>query len=478
MYPNQTAATRPSQTLNVFGFDISNVRKTDAASSLVWNAQQCKQTCVAFLNADCINKSYSDREYRRVLNTFDVLYSDGVGMRWATKLQGHELIDNVNGTDLFPVLLDELASKGRSIFLLGGRPGRAAKVAEYIKTEFPGVSVRGHHHGYLNKENSASVFEKINESKADVLLVAMGAPRQEGWIAEHKGEINIPVMLGVGGLFDYFSGAIPRAPSWIRAISLEWVWRLAMEPRAKAQRYLIGNLVFIVRALLEANRRPRSNKAKWSMGRLRVLAWRVLDYSNAMAKRVMDVVLAGSAAALLSPLLITTALLIRLESPGSCLFSQIRVGKNGKEFRMYKLRSMFSDAEARRSRLEALNEMQEGVIFKMRQDPRITRVGRVIRKLSIDELPQLWNVLVGDMSLVGPRPSLPSETAQYTTEDRYRLQCKPGITCFWQVMGRSSIPFDQQVELDLRYIREKSFWTDLRILLKTVPAVLSAKGAF
>lgn len=478
MYHNQIVTRHPSQTLNVFGFDISNVSKTEAASSLVRNARQSKQTCVAFLNADCINKSYSDPEYRRILRTFDVLYSDGVGMRWATKLQGQELVDNVNGTDLFPVLLDELASKGRSIFLLGGRPGRAAKVADYIKSEFPGVSARGSHHGYLNKENSDSVIKQINDAKADVLLVAMGAPRQERWIAEHKGEINVPVMLGVGGLFDYFSGAIPRAPSWIRSLSLEWVWRLAMEPRAKAYRYLVGNPLFLARAFLEASKSQRGKKHTSAIGRLRVLAWRALDQSNILAKRAMDIVLAGVVATFLSPVLITTALLIRLESPGSCLFSQIRVGKNGKEFRMYKFRSMFSDAETQRSELEALNEMQEGVIFKMRQDPRISRVGSVIRKLSIDELPQLWNVLIGDMSLVGPRPPLPSETAQYTTEDRYRLQCKPGITCFWQVMGRSAIPFDKQVQLDLRYIREKSFWTDLKILLMTVPAVLSTKGAF
>lgn len=196
------------------------------------------------------------------------------------------------------------------------------------------------------------------------------------------------------------------------------------------------------------------------------------------AKRAFDIVVATTILVLLSPFLLVVALLIRLDSKGPVFFSQARVGKQGVLFKMYKFRSMFVDAEQRKVALMAHNEMQGGVLFKMRDDPRVTRMGRLIRKYSIDELPQIWNVLTGDMSLVGPRPPLPSEVAQYTPYQRRRLDVNPGITCIWQVSGRSNIPFPKQVELDLEYIANQSFWNDMSLLVKTVPAVLKAQGAY
>lgn len=195
------------------------------------------------------------------------------------------------------------------------------------------------------------------------------------------------------------------------------------------------------------------------------------------SKRGLDIVASLCGLLLLSPLLLITVLAIVVESRGGPFFSQPRVGKQGRHFRCWKFRSMFQDAEARKAALLAQNEMAGGVIFKMKNDPRITRVGRIIRKLSIDELPQLWNVLVGDMSLVGPRPPVPAEVAEYTPYQRQRLSVTPGITCIWQVSGRSNIPFPEQVEMDLRYIKQRSLWLDLKLLLLTVPAVLTARGA-
>jgi exopolysaccharide biosynthesis polyprenyl glycosylphosphotransferase len=195
-------------------------------------------------------------------------------------------------------------------------------------------------------------------------------------------------------------------------------------------------------------------------------------------KRAMDISASAVALLLLSPLLLLVAMLVKLESPGPVLFSQTRVGRRGRAFRCWKIRSMYVDAEARKAALLEDNEMQGGTTFKMKRDPRITGVGRFIRKASIDELPQLWNVLMGEMSLVGPRPPVPAEVAQYTALDRLRLSVKPGITCIWQVSGRSDIPFDQQVALDVRYIHERSLWLDIRLLLATVPAVLFARGAY
>jgi lipopolysaccharide/colanic/teichoic acid biosynthesis glycosyltransferase len=167
-----------------------------------------------------------------------------------------------------------------------------------------------------------------------------------------------------------------------------------------------------------------------------------------------------------------------IENPGPIIYSQERIGKDGKPFLFYKFRSMIVGADKLKDKLLDDNESKDGVIFKMKRDPRITKVGRVIRRYSIDELPQLINVLKGEMSMVGPRPPLPKEVNQYTLEDRKRLHIKPGITCIWQVEGRSDIPFTQQVELDKQYIRSQSFWEDLKILLKTIPAVLTGKGAY
>jgi len=173
-----------------------------------------------------------------------------------------------------------------------------------------------------------------------------------------------------------------------------------------------------------------------------------------------------------------TAIAIKLEDPGPVFFTQTRVGRFGSTFPFYKFRSMYVDAEARKAELMAQNESGDGVIFKMKNDPRITRVGKFIRRFSIDELPQLLNVLKGDLALVGPRPPVPSEVADYTLEQRKRLHVKPGITCIWQVSGRSDIPFREQVQLDLQYIRSQSLWTDILLLLKTIPAVLFGRGAY
>jgi exopolysaccharide biosynthesis polyprenyl glycosylphosphotransferase len=193
-------------------------------------------------------------------------------------------------------------------------------------------------------------------------------------------------------------------------------------------------------------------------------------------KRVIDVVVSATALLVLSPLLLLTALTIRLESAGPALFSQERIGKMGRRFRLLKFRSMVSNADEQRDALRAHNEM-DGPMFKMRRDPRVTRVGRLIRKTSIDELPQLINVLRGEMSLVGPRPSLPEEVRQFKPWQRRRLSMKPGITCIWQVSGRNKVDFERWMELDLEYIDHWSLWLDLKILAKTVPVVVFGIGA-
>lgn len=197
-----------------------------------------------------------------------------------------------------------------------------------------------------------------------------------------------------------------------------------------------------------------------------------------MGKRFLDVILSFIGLILLTPLFLFLAILIKVEDPkGPVFFAQTRVGKNGKLFKMYKFRSMVRNAEERLSELIHQSDVQ-GAMFKMKHDPRITKVGRVIRKSSLDELPQLVNVLRGDMSLVGPRPPLPREVNEYTSYDMQRLLVVPGCTGLWQVSGRNHVGFQEMVELDLKYIRERSFKKDLHILLKTVKVLVGTDDAY
>lgn len=195
-------------------------------------------------------------------------------------------------------------------------------------------------------------------------------------------------------------------------------------------------------------------------------------------KRLFDLVSTSLGLVIISPLLLLIALAIRLDSPGPILFKQQRVSVKGRTFWMYKFRSMYVDAEAQLEKIIHLNERKDGLMFKVKNDPRITKVGRFLRKTSLDELPQLFNVLRGEMSLVGPRPPLPREVEQYATHHRQRLEVLPGITGLWQVSGRSEIvDFEEVVRLDLEYIQDWSLWLDFKILAKTLPAVIQSKGA-
>ena len=194
-------------------------------------------------------------------------------------------------------------------------------------------------------------------------------------------------------------------------------------------------------------------------------------------KRLIDIVGSGLGILILIPVFLIIGILIKLEDPkGSVFFSQKRNGLNGKEFNMYKFRSMVHNAEDLLESLMSKNEM-DGPVFKIKDDPRITKIGKFIRKTSLDELPQLFNVLKGDMSLVGPRPPIPREVIQYNKYQHQRLLVKPGITCYWQISGRNNIDFDEWVELDLKYIKERNLFKDIYIILMTLPVLLGDKNA-
>jgi exopolysaccharide biosynthesis polyprenyl glycosylphosphotransferase len=201
------------------------------------------------------------------------------------------------------------------------------------------------------------------------------------------------------------------------------------------------------------------------------------EFWQLMFKRLLDILISGAGLVVFAPLFLAIAVAIKMTSPGPVFFRQKRAGTNGRQFTLFKFRTMVKNAEEKLGDLLALNEMK-GPVFKMSNDPRLTSVGKFLRKSSLDEFPQLWNVFIGNMSLIGPRPALPSEVAKYKPWQRRRLSLRPGITCLWQANGRNKITdFDEWMKLDLEYIDTWSLWLDLRILFKTIPVVLIGSGA-
>jgi len=216
---------------------------------------------------------------------------------------------------------------------------------------------------------------------------------------------------------------------------------------------------------------------KWKQ-RTRLALWEGMLRSLLVVKRILDILVGSFALLMLSPLIVLVGICIIIEDGFPVIYMQKRVGLNGREFRFYKFRSMVNGADKMKVDLLDKNESEGGVIFKMKDDPRLLRCGRFLRRWSIDEIPQFFNVLIGDLSIVGPRPPLAEEVKSYTLSDRKRLHVKPGLTCLWQIRGRSDIPFEQQVGLDMQYIQRQSILKDLVIVLKTIPAVLFGRGAY
>lgn len=241
------------------------------------------------------------------------------------------------------------------------------------------------------------------------------------------------------------------------------------------------NTTDFTEAVMRRYTTAQSPAGRWGLNQciwLKRLAWRWLIGGSRFTKRAFDIVGSLVALLLLAPLFLLIAVLIKLEDGDPVVFAQTRVGRRGREFSMFKFRSMCHNAEQRLREVLQRNQHSEGVTFKLKDDPRITRVGRWLRRFSFDELPQFYNVLIGDMSLVGPRPPLPREVARYSLADRRRLETTPGITCFWQISGRSELDFSRQVQLDVQYIENRTLWVDVKILAKTAPAVLSGTGAY
>lgn len=251
------AAPTPPQ-LDFFGITIVNTTLPEAVDWISARAHAGTPSLLAFVNPDCLNIAYVDADYRRILLGADRVLPDGIGIHLGCRMLGVALRANVNGTDLFPPLCERAAREGLGLFLLGARPGVAEAVADKMRARYPGLRVVGTQDGYFAPADEVAIIERINASDAAILMVAFGVPRQEAWLSCHHERLRVPVRLGVGGLFDFYSGRIPRAPVWMREIGLEWVWRLLQEPGRMWRRYLIGNPLFLYRVWRQARGAQRS----------------------------------------------------------------------------------------------------------------------------------------------------------------------------------------------------------------------------
>ena len=248
---NNAKGLLETDSFNLFDVQLDNMTMKSALDAIMHRVtHRHSSNCAgqfSFVNADCVNKYVKDSMYRQVLNSSERVFADGIGVRIAARWYQTQLKDNVNGTDLFPLLCERLADKQTKVFLFGGRTEVVQKVAAKMAREFPGLNVVGILDGFSHSESPELVTKMINESQAELVFVALGAPLQEKWIDQNKALLNANAAIGVGGLFDFYSGSVSRAPEWVREFSMEWVWRLCAQPKDKAKRYLIGNSVFLAR---------------------------------------------------------------------------------------------------------------------------------------------------------------------------------------------------------------------------------------
>ncbi len=237
--------------IELMGITFNNLTMEEAVAGIVDRARTPQPSQLCFVNADCVNIACHDADYRKLLAASTIVLADGIGLKLAGKILNNNIRQNVNGTDLFPQLCGALAKESLGLYLLGGKPGVPEDVARWVAEHHPGATVSGFHHGFFSAAETGSVLQDIRRSGAGILLVAFGVPKQEKWIRDNLAQTGVSIAMGVGGLFDFYSGRIPRAPVWVRELGMEWLYRFAQEPRRMWRRYFVGNFIFLVRALSE-----------------------------------------------------------------------------------------------------------------------------------------------------------------------------------------------------------------------------------
>jgi exopolysaccharide biosynthesis WecB/TagA/CpsF family protein len=526
-HPNKTIfQTRRTSRIRLMGIPVDALTEREVVNRIITDWRRGIGGWVVTPNLDQLRILCCRPELReKIAEKATLMLSDGMPLVWASRFQGTPVPERVAGSQLILSLTAAAAKAGASIYFLGGNPGTGEKAAIIMADANPGLKIAGILSPPMGFERDpeamASISEQILEAKPDLIYSCFGFPKQELLIRELQEHLPGSWFLGLGGSLSMIAGEFRRAPAWMQRTGLEWVCRLAQEPRRLFSRYIIHDTPFALRLFGSAawgrwtgtaaaarsrlaielrSETPEFSKRsdeeflerilkryatidrghKWlrMTALLKQFTWTAALSAGSAAKRLIDIV--GSIILLLalSPVLLALALLVKATSYGPSFFMQMRVGEQGRLFKMYKFRSMCADAESLKDGLAGDNEMAGSVTFKIKEDPRRTSIGSFMRRWSLDELPQLWNVLKGDMSLVGPRPPLPEEVERYTLTQRRRLEAIPGLTCIWQVSGRSEIPFERQVELDVDYIDRQSMSLDLKLMFQTIGAVLQRRGAY
>lgn len=432
---------------------------------------------VTFIDAAGLSMANEFSDLKQAYSSVDLLIPRGRGINISMNLINRGQRPSAKSSSLYRELLLTLETVDKPVMLFSDNKPLAQKAEREIEKLFPNLDVKILICDTQYDKSTQWFIDEIEHHTPSAVLFALNSPLQERLLAKIKSKSKTPLLAGLG--YPFFDALFEISEGFnvsrLRHSVLLSPLRLAKTLRvatSKSKEKAPSRINSILRQWGWSTRLKRISI------RSKSTAWILRCKMQSVLKRSIDCLGAGLGLLFLLPLLIPVAVGIKVTSPGPLFYSQVRVGHRGKLFRMWKFRSMYIDADARKAALMEQNESADGVIFKMKKDPRITPIGRIIRRLSIDELPQLYNVLTGEMSLVGPRPALESEVAQYPVLARARLEAMPGLTGLWQISGRSDLPFDKQVLLDTAYVNQQSAINDIKLIAKTIPAVVSGKGAY
>ena len=460
---------------------ITPINESDFRQYIELSLRQSKGIqSFAFIDAAGLSKANELADLKHAFSSADLLIPRGRGINVSMNLINRGQSPSAKSSSLYRELLLSLEAFEKPVILFTDNKRDAHKAEIEIKKLYPNLTLQITICDTQYDKSTQWFLDEIKKIEPSAVLFALQTPLQERLMARVKSNSTAPLLAALGyPLFD----AIFEVSEGFSFARLRHSVLLSPMRLLKT---LVGTLYRTPNVEDKHHSRINSILRQWGWStrfkrlsiRTKSSLWLLRCKMQSVLKRAIDLLGAGLGLLFLLPLLIPVAIGIKVTSPGPLFYSQVRVGHRGKLFRMWKFRSMYIDADARKAALMEQNESADGVIFKMKKDPRITPIGRIIRRLSIDELPQLYNVLTGEMSLVGPRPALESEVAQYPVLARARLEAMPGLTGLWQISGRSDLPFDKQVLLDTAYVNQQSALNDVKLIAKTIPAVVSGKGAY
>ena len=474
--------------LNHLGLSFSRLEPQRFISWIGLGLMTPGNKTLSFVDATVLNQCRDDRQAYELLKRAELLVPRGKALHLQLSAVSADLQPSVPTQLLYDELLLELESRQLATVFLASDKKMVMALEPLLSQRYPKLNYCVEALNDQYHFSTTQLANHLQQSESRVVISLLESPQQERMLSRLNRLMKDQLFIGIGtGLPDSIMELSANESTLWRRISLAL--------RKKRHSVLLKPRQWLgyVAGWFEAKLSPQGDTAQlnlailgssWRARLLRTLiavkasSFRMRRVLGRFFKRALDLIGVGAGLLLLSPMLIVVALLIKITSPGPIFYSQMRVGLRGKLFRMWKFRSMYTNADKRKAELEAQNEMAGGVLFKMKRDPRITPIGRIIRRLSIDELPQLLNVLTGEMSLVGPRPALPKEVEAYPVLARARLEVKPGLTGLWQISGRSDLPFDKQVLLDTAYVHTQSTTNDIKLIAKTIPAVVSGKGAY